>query len=240
MAYANRPMENVNVERRPTGVVEFGDRVHWGAIFAGLVIALSTQLLLSAIGVALGFTTIANSGAPRSDADNVGAAVGIWSIISLFISLFVGGWVTAKAAGSISKSTASLNGAILWATTMAISAWLLASGVSGAFGIALSNAGNITNQVQQNGVSLPNLNPGMANPGMPNSGTQQNGGTQQGQMPQVPTPSAQQTRDIAGNGAKAGWGFTFGALLGLSAAMIGATVGAKNARAYVSNTTTEI
>jgi len=229
MAYANRPIENVDVERRPTNVVEFGDRVHWGAIFAGLVIAISTQLLLSALGVALGFTTIANSGAPRSDADNVGAAVGIWSIISLFISLFVGGLLTAKSAGSISKSTASLNGAILWATTMAISTWLLASGVSGTFGIALANAGSIANQVQQNGVSLPNLpNINMGTP---------NGSNQQAQN-QVPTISAQQTKNVADNGAKAGWGFTFGALLGLSASMIGASIGARNVRTYVSSTTT--
>jgi len=146
MTYTNRPVETS--ERRTTNIVEIGDRVHWGPILAGLVIAISTQLLLSALGAALGFTTIANSGAPRSNAAEVGAAVGIWSIISLFISLFVGGWITARGCGSINKTTASFNGAILWATTMTISAWLLASGVSGTFGIALANAGNIANQAQ--------------------------------------------------------------------------------------------
>jgi len=235
MAYANRPMETV--ERRSSTnnnnnnhVVEFGDRIHWGAIAAGLVIAISTQLLLSAVGAALGFTTVANSGAPRTDAPDVGTAVGVWSILSLFISLFVGGWITARASGSINRGTAAFNGAILWATTLTISAFLLATGVTGMFGLALANADNISNQLQQNGISMPNGN--LANPSMPNG----NSGNLQSETPNpTPTLSAQQTRDVAGNGAKAGWAFTFGALLGLSAAMIGASVGARKARVYANS-----
>lgn len=229
MAYANRPIETVE-RHSSVNVVDLGDRIHWGAIAAGLVVAISTQLLLSAVGVALGFTTIANSGAPRTDTPDVGAAVGIWSIISLFISLFVGGWITARASGSINRGTAAFNGAILWATTLTISAILLASGVSGIFGIALANAGNISNQLQQNGISIPNVNSG--NLSTPNT----NSNNPQSQTPNpTPTLSAEQTRDAAGSGAKAGWGFTFGALLGLSAAMIGGSVGARKARVYASS-----
>jgi hypothetical protein len=229
MAYANRPMETVE-RHSSVNVVDLGDRIHWGAIIAGLVIAISTQLLLSAVGAALGFTTIANSGAPRTNTPDVGAAVGIWSIISLFISLFVGGWITARASGSINRGTAAFNGAILWATTLTISAILLASGVTGMFGIALANAGDISNQIQQNGISIPNGN--SVNPSIPNG----NSGNPQSETPNpIPTLSAQQTRDVAANGAKAGWGFTFGALLGLSAAMIGGSVGARKARVYANS-----
>jgi hypothetical protein len=104
MSYQNRPIETTTTERRYTNDNDFGDRIHWGAIFAGLVVAIATQLLLSALGAALGFSTIANSGAPRSDTNDVGTAVGIWSIISLFISLFVGGWVTARSCSPIDRS----------------------------------------------------------------------------------------------------------------------------------------
>lgn len=231
MAYAERPMETV--ERRSStnnSVVEFGDRIHWGAIAAGLVIAISTQLLLSAVGAALGFTTVANSGAPRTDAPDVGAAVGVWSIISLFISLFVGGWITARASGSINRGTAAFNGAILWATTMTISAVLLASGVTGMFGLALANAGNISNQIQQSGISIPNGN--SVNPAIPNG----NSGNPQSGIPNpIPNLSAEQTREASANAAKAGWSFTFGALLGLSAAMIGGSLGARKARVYANS-----
>ena len=223
MAYSssNRPTETATesqIYSNGNGVV-FRDRVHWGAIISGLVVAISSQLLLSSLGAALGFSNIAGSEAPRTDSGGVAQAVGIWTIISVFISLFIGGWITARAAGSINKSTALLNGVILWATTLTISSWLLASGVSGTFGLVAANAGNIVNQVQQNGGSLPNVGaniPGIA-----------------GASPNVspsPTPSlnAQQTRDVAGTGARASWGFTFGTLLGLAAAMIGAGLGARN------------
>ncbi|MDX2099033.1 MAG: hypothetical protein SFW36_14750 [Leptolyngbyaceae cyanobacterium bins.59] len=201
MAYTNRPADNVMERGSYASVVDYHDRVRWGPIFSGLVIALATQLVLSAIGAALGLTSIAGSGAPRSNADDVGSAVGIWSIISLFISLFVGGWTTARACGPMNRSTALLNGAILWATTLALGSWLLASGVSGAFGIIASNAGDVINQV-----------------GAPNVPTD------------APNVSAQQTRDIAGNAAKVGWSFAIGSLLGLAASMIGASVGTRHPR----------
>jgi len=222
MVYANRQQETTERNYYANGA-DISDRTHWGAIIAGLVIALSTQLLLSALGGALGFTTIANSGAPRTDAGGVGTAVGIWAIVSLFISLFIGGWITARACGSVNRNTAALNGAILWATTLALSAWLLASGVSGTFGIALANAGNIAGQAQQNGLSLPNL---------PNTTNSPN--TNSTPLP-TPSISAQDTRDIASNGGKAAWGFTLGSLLGLASAIMGATMGARNTRAYSTN-----
>jgi hypothetical protein len=208
MTYTNEPMNPMNrvVERvAPVPAVDYHDRVRWGPILAGLVTAISTQLVLSGIGAAIGLTTIANSGTPNADAGSVGSAVGIWSIISLLISLFLGGWITARACGPMNRSTALLNGAILWATTLAISAWLLSSGVSGAFGVVASNAGDIINQAQA-GADLP---------------------------AQAPNVTPTQTRDIAGNAATVGWSFALGSLLGLVAALIGASVGARQPRSVV-------
>lgn len=207
MAYTNDPVNPANrvVERvAPVAGIDYHDRVRWGPIIAGLVTAISTQLVLSGIGAAIGLSTIANSGAPRSNADVVGSAVGIWSIISLLISLFLGGWITARACGPMNRSTALLNGAILWATTLAISAWLLSSGVSGAFGIVASNAGNIINQVPPGAVDVP---------------------------AQAPNVTAEEARDIAGNAATVGWSFSLGSLLGLVAALVGASVGTRHPRA---------
>ena len=206
MAYINQPTgDYINpVVAVPTG--DYHDRVRWGPILAGLFTAITTQLVLSALGAAIGLTSIAGSGAPRSNAGDVGSAVGIWAIISLLISLFIGGWMTARTCGPMSKSSALLNGAVLWATTLAISAWLLSSGVSGAFGIVAANAGDAINQAQQNGVTLP-----------------QN----------APNVTAEQTRDIAGNAAKVGWSFTLGSLLALAASLFGASVGARRPRTVV-------
>ncbi len=183
-------------------VVGYHDRVRWGPILGGIAIALTTQLILSALGIAIGL----GAGATGADAGSVGRGIGIWSIISLLISLFLGGWVMAQSCGPMNNKTALLNAAILWGTTLALSSWLLASGISGAFGAVAANAGEIANQVQQpGGVNIPN---------------------------QVPNIDPNQARELAANTANAAWSFLVGSLLGLAAAMIGAAVGARKPRVY--------
>lgn len=201
MAYTERPnYAGESTVVRP--VVEYHDRVRWGPIFAGIVTAIAVQLILSALGAAIGLSAGAEGANPRS----VGLGVGIWSTISLLIALFIGSWVMANTCGPMNNKTAMLNGTILWATTLAISAWLLASGVSGTFGVVAANAGDVLNQVQQpGGAAIP------ANPNLPNV-------------------NAQEAQQYAANAAKAGWAFVIGSLLGLAAALIGATVGAHRPR----------
>lgn len=200
--YSDRPTNQVMEPAIVNPVVDYHDRVRWGPIFAGIVIAISTQLILSALGIAIGLS----AGAGGTDAQSVSFGVSVWSIISLLISLFLGGWVMALTCGPMNKKTALINAAILWATTLAISSWLLVSGISGAFGIIASNAGEIANQVQQpGGVAIPN---------------------------QAPNINADRARNIAENTARGAWSFIFGSLLGLVAAMVGASIGARKPRVY--------
>ncbi len=203
MAYVDRPGDNIVTEPVVNQVVDYHDRVRWGPIISGLLVALATQLILSALFGAIGAGSIEDSGRPRTIASNVASNVGIWSTIGLLISLFTGGWVTARACGPMNRNTALLNGAILWATTLALSSWLLANGVSGAFGVAASNAGAVFNQAQQQGATLP-----------------QN----------APNVTAQQAREIAANVRQGLWWFVIGSLLGLLASMIGAVTGVRNHR----------
>jgi hypothetical protein len=87
MAYSNRPADRV-VDPAVVIPVDYHDRVRWGPIISGLVVALSTQLILSALGAAIGAMAVADANALRTEAPGVATAVGIWSIISLFIALF--------------------------------------------------------------------------------------------------------------------------------------------------------
>lgn len=207
MTYVNRPGDSYTTDPPVVNqVVEYHDRVRWGPIISGIMVAIATQLVLSALGAAIGSTFLAGSGAPRSNAPGVGTSVGIWSIISLLVGLFVGSWVASRVSGPMNRNTAMLNGAILWATTLALSAWLVASGVSGAFGIAASNAGEVINQVQQQGGANVPRN--------------------------APRVSAQQTRDIADSASRGLWSFVFGSLLGLAASLAGASAGNQNPRVH--------
>jgi hypothetical protein len=199
MTYSNRPADRVAT---PAAVVPvtYHDRVRWGPILSGLAVALTTQLILSALGAAIGAMTVAGSGTPGAGASGAATAVGIWSIISLLISLFLGSWVMARMCGPMKRSTAFLNGAVLWATTLVLGAWLLASGISGAVSAVASNAGEIANQVQP------------------------------GTVPTDPNLTAEQAQTIASNAATAGWSFVLGSLLGLLASLAGAAVGARPIR----------
>ncbi|WP_341525120.1 hypothetical protein WKK05_21195 [Nostoc sp. UHCC 0302] len=211
MSYVNRTGNDV-ISNEPVvagRVADYHDRVRWGPIISGLLIALATQLILSAIIGAIAAGAVEGSGRPRTIAPNAAGNAGLWSTIALLISLFTGGWITARACGPMNRNTALLNGAILWATTLAVSSWLFASGVSGAFGVAASNAGEVINQVQQQGgaASIPQAN-----------------------------VSAQQTREIAANVRSGLWWFVFGSLLALVASMIGAVAGTRSPRANNYNT----
>ncbi|MEG4227960.1 hypothetical protein QUA35_17945 [Microcoleus sp. N9_B2] len=202
MTYPDRSSSDLTDPTIVNPLVDYHDQVRWGPILAGIAIALGTQLLLSALAMAIGLS----AGATGADAGSVGLGVVIWSIISLLISLFLGGWVMAQSCGPMTKKTALLNAAIMWGATLALSSWLLATGISGAVGAAAANAGEIANQVQQQGgVNIPN---------------------------QAPNVDPNQVRDLAGNTAKATWSFLLGSLLSLAAAMMGGAVGARKPRVY--------
>jgi hypothetical protein len=211
MTYNDRPRGNVptseyredyaarsdySVPQTVNARIDYHDRVRWGPIIAGIVITIASQLILSAFGAAIGLS-----------AGNIGWGVGIWAVISLLISLFIGGWIMASTCGPMNKKSALLNGAILWAATLAVSGWLLASGVSGTFGIAATASGAVLDQVQEpGGIDIPE------NPNV-----------------EVPTIPAEQVQAYA---ARASWYFLFGSLLGLVASLIGATAGARSPRTH--------
>ena len=206
MAYAETTNANPRITTPaatiPGPVFDYHDRVRWGPIFAGIVVSIASQLILSALGTSIGLS----AGAAGTGAGAVGAGIGIWAIISLFLSLLIGAWVMASACGPMNSKTALLNGTILWATTLAVSAWLLASGVSGTFGVIAANAGETLNQIQEpGGLALPNAS-------------------------DIPDVSAGEAQTYAANAAKASWSFLFGSLLGLVASLIGSNIGARKPR----------
>ncbi|MEM8502093.1 MAG: hypothetical protein AAF716_02945 [Cyanobacteria bacterium P01_D01_bin.1] len=188
--------------------VEYHDTVRWGPILAGIVVAIVSQLMLSALGAAVsGFA--AGEAAPRA----IGTGMGIWAVISLLISLFLGAWTMASSCGPMNNKTAMLNGTIMWATTLVISGWLLASGVSGTFGVLASSAGGALTQVAEpGGLSLPT----------PDQVTEA-----------VPNVTPEEAARYAASAAKGSVYFLLGSLLGLVAALIGSTVGAKRPRKTV-------
>lgn len=124
----------------PDIVVERGGiapfRLSWGAVFAGLLVALMVQLVLTVAGAAIGLAAWdPNSGRA------LGIGAGIWTIISMLIALYVGGRVAGWTAGAVTRPVGVLHGALVWALTTLVTTWLVASGVSAITGAALGLAG---------------------------------------------------------------------------------------------------
>ena len=149
-----------HIERIDTGEeFEFtGFRLSWGAIFAGLVVAVVTQIILSLIGLAIGLGAV-NFG-PGGNLGGVGTGAGIWAILTGLISLFVGGLVAGHLAGVLTRMDGMLHGVLVWGLSMIFALWALSAGVTtllggmfGAAGQALASAvgavGNVGAQVVQ-------------------------------------------------------------------------------------------
>jgi hypothetical protein len=113
------------------------NRVSWGAIFAGVVVALVVQVLLTMLGVGLGVASL-----DPGTADNPGTATfsivaGIWYVISGIVAAFVGGYIAARMSGKTVPTTGALHGLTAWAFTTLVVIWLMSTAVgsivSGAF-----------------------------------------------------------------------------------------------------------
>jgi len=115
-------------------------RISWAAILAGAAVAMAIYALLMSLGVAVGMSVDDNG-----NSRNFGTSAGVWSFISLLVSLFVGGWVTTQVTVGESRTEAVLYGVVLWATTSVLLLWLTANGIQA--GDDLARAANDTNVV---------------------------------------------------------------------------------------------
>lgn len=129
-------------------------KVSWGAIFAGIVIALVTMLALNMLGLAIGAATIN----PASEIDPVTPALGtatvIWFAATNLLALFAGGFVAGHLSGFYENVDGLMHGLVTWAVTSLLVLFMLTtsvgniiSGVTNAASQALSAAGQVAPEV---------------------------------------------------------------------------------------------
>jgi hypothetical protein len=134
-------------------------RLSWGAIFGGAVTALGLWVLLYALGLAAGLSSLdpANPQSARSS----GMFTGIWALIAPLIALFVGGWVAGRGSSIFSRGQGATHGLVMWGLTTLLGASMVAvvmsaivggvvsagksvvSAGAGAVGAAASGSGNV-------------------------------------------------------------------------------------------------
>src|SRR5438874_1844824 len=106
-------------------------RIAWGAIFAGTVVALAVQLVLTLIGGAIGLTTLNPATGESPSGTTLGIGAAIWLVISSLISFLVAGYVAGRLGGTFNGW---LHGLATWATVTTFTILLLATAAGGLVG----------------------------------------------------------------------------------------------------------
>jgi hypothetical protein len=128
-----------------------GLKVSWGGIWGGVLVAIGLLLLLSVLGIAIGVTAVDPG---ETQADTVGAGIGVWGGVSLLIALFVGGMVSTRIGAIFDRTTGFFEGALVWAVSVLLMIYLATTGVSvlasGAFNM-VRGVGSAVGMMAQNG-----------------------------------------------------------------------------------------
>jgi hypothetical protein len=123
------------------------NKVSWGAVFVGVVVALVVQLILNLLGVGIGATTLDPGTGNNPSATSVSIGAGLWWTLSGIIAAFAGGYAAGRLSGQPKESTAAWHGLTAWALTTLVVFYLLTSAigsiVGGAYSTLTSAAGTI-------------------------------------------------------------------------------------------------
>jgi hypothetical protein len=136
------------------------DRMSWGAVFAGFVVALALQALFSLLGAGLGAGAI-DPTEPGATFGGLGWGTGLYWLITSVISLFAGGWVAGRVAGTLFLPSAVVHGVCVWALATLAALYLTASAAGSAARLA-GNAAQATasaagDVAQASGEAVSNL-----------------------------------------------------------------------------------
>lgn len=135
--------ESSVVERQPISA-EDAKRImlpgiRWSAIFAGVVVGISVQTLLGILGIAGGLSTISSV----ATGESAGFGPMLWTLVSLLISAFAGGFFASRLSGSRRKSDGAMFGAVTWAVSMLVFALMLST-AAGSILNGMMSAANTT------------------------------------------------------------------------------------------------
>lgn len=111
-------------------------RVRWGAVFAGLVLAMTVQLILTVVGSAIGLAAW-----DPSSGKGLGIGAGIWALLTMLISLFLGGGLAGYGSG-FTKNSGMLHGLLVGALGLLFTTWMIGSGIGAIAGTTFSIVGN--------------------------------------------------------------------------------------------------
>jgi hypothetical protein len=183
-----------------------GSRVRWGAVLAGFFVTLASSLALTALGVAL---TLCLSNIMAADALRVFA--GVWVMLTLLASLFVGGMIISRlTVGESEVLEPTVYGTLLWALTFVVLPLLPLAAADVGFGSL-----NGRPQQQQDQQSPAETEQQLAEAGLNSEEAET--------VAQMANPGGTLSSWLEGNATETAW-LTFAAILVSLAAAIGGSI----------------
>jgi hypothetical protein len=119
------------------------NRVSWGAVFAGVVVALVVQLLVNMLGIGIGAATIDPSGGDNPSASTFSIGAGIWWTVSGILASLAGGYAAGRLSGKPKEGTAAWHGLTTWALTTLVIFYLLTTTIGSVLGGAFNTLGSV-------------------------------------------------------------------------------------------------
>jgi hypothetical protein len=114
------------------------NEISWGAVIAGVAVALVMQLLLNMLGIGIGVATLDPMTGDSPEARTFSIVAGIWWTVSGIIAAFTGGYAAGRLAGRPKPETAGWHGLCAWAVSTLLVVGLMAGTASTVIGGALN------------------------------------------------------------------------------------------------------
>ncbi|HUR44874.1 MAG TPA: hypothetical protein VMZ27_03280 [Candidatus Saccharimonadales bacterium] len=134
-----------NVTPRPPSLLR---RVSWGAIFAGLLVTIVVQMMLTLLGIGLGAASIDPL---KEQNPGQGLALGsaIWLIVSALIATFIGACISGRLSGAPRTADGLLHGVVTWSAATVLTVAMLVS----AAGVVIGGATTLLSGLVKGGAS---------------------------------------------------------------------------------------
>jgi len=125
------------------------NKVSWGAIFAGVVVALVVQVLLTMLGAGIGIATLDPGTSDNPDASTFSIIAGVWYVVSGLVAAYAGGFVAGRMSGKTHESAGGYHGLTTWAMTTLLVLYFLTTTIGAIVGGTLSGVATAVGGIGQ-------------------------------------------------------------------------------------------
>jgi methyl-accepting chemotaxis protein len=125
------------------------NRISWGAVLAGAVLALVIQLVLNMLGIGIGAAALDPGSGDNPSASSFSIGAGIWFALSGILAALIGGYAAGRLSGQPKESSAGWQGLTSWAVSTLVVFYLLTTTIGSLIGGTFRTLGSVAGATAQ-------------------------------------------------------------------------------------------